>query len=143
MRCNCNRFIGLNKWARDFVRGEAVLVYIEQVTRNYPSGAPVAMVDKAGVEKLMSDYALHPFYGQRKTLPPRPVFDFVVDREESGEFYVGTDGERCPLYVYIFPSGKKYFEKAQRNPASPEKVCFLALQDKNGNWIPESLWPLK
>jgi len=34
-----------------------------------------------------------------------------------------------------------YFEKVQAITRYNGPVFFLALQDENENWIPESLWP--
>ncbi|MFQ6049923.1 MAG: hypothetical protein ACE5J0_02695 [Candidatus Paceibacterales bacterium] len=65
-----------------------------------------------------------------------------VEKKESGETYLAgmLADEECPLYKYIFPDGRVYFEKLQTTRFSAGPGFLLALQDKNGNWIPESLW---
>ena len=110
-----DQFMGLNEWASNFVKGEPVLVCVEEVTRVYPDG-------------------------RRETLEPRPVHESSVKMEESGEFYSGMFGDEYPLHKHAFPDGRVYFERVQAEPQSSGPVFFLALQDENGNWVPESLW---
>jgi len=50
-------------------------------------------------------------------------------------------GDEYLLYKYTFPDGKVYFEKVQAITWYNGPFFFLALQDENENWIPESLWP--
>ena len=115
MGIRCDQFMGLNEWASNFVKGEPVFVCTEEVTRVYPDG-------------------------RRETLKPRPVFEPSVKMEESGELYSGMSEDEYPLHKYTFPDGRVYFEKLQAAPWSSGPVHFLALQDENKNWVPESLW---
>jgi len=107
--------MGLNEWASNFIKGEPVLIYTEEVTRVYPDG-------------------------RRETLESHPVFEPSVKMEQSGEFYSGMFEDEYPLHKYIFPDGRVYFERLQAVPWSSGPVHFLALQDENGNWVSESLW---
>ena len=111
----CDQFMGLNRWALDFVRGEQVFVCMEEVTRVY--------ID-----------------GRRETIGARPVFKPSVKMKWSGRFYSGMFDDEYALQKYIFPDGRVYFEEVQAKPFSSGPVFFLTLQDENGNWVPESLW---
>jgi len=115
MGIRCDQFMGLNEWASNFVKGEPVLVCVEEVTRVYPDG-------------------------RRETLEPHPVYESSVKMEESGELYSGMFEDEYPLHKYTLPDGRVYFERLQAAPWSSGPVHFLALQDESGNWIPESLW---
>lgn len=113
--------MGLNKWAREFVKGEPVLVYGEWTTRVYTDG-------------------------QTETFKSKSVYESSIKKEESGEFYSSSmldNEQRRPLHKYICPSGKVYFERIQAEPWSSGPIVFLALQDNQGNWVPESLWAEK
>mgnify|MGYP001596298827 CR=1 FL=1 len=118
MGIRCDQFMGLNEWALDFVKGESVLVCVEEVTRVYPDG-------------------------RRETLEPRPVHEPLIKREESGESYSGMFGDEYPLHKYIFHDGRMFFERVQASPWSSGPVFFFALQDESGSWVEESLWPAK
>ncbi len=118
MGIRCDQFMGLNEWAQNFVKGEPVLVYTEEVTRVYPDG-------------------------RRETLEPRPVYESSVKKEQSNEFCSGMFGDEYPLNKYTFPDGRVCFERVQAEPWSSGPVFFLALQDEKGNWVPESLWSEK
>lgn len=107
--------MGLNEWALNAVSGETVLLCVEEVTRIYPDG-------------------------RKEVLEPRPVYESSVKKEKSGEFFYGMFDDEYPLYKYTFPDGKVYFEKLQAAPWSSGPVHFLALQDEDGKWVPESLW---
>lgn len=107
--------MGLNAWARNFVKGEPMLIYVERITRIYPDG-------------------------RQETLEPRPVYEPSVKKEESGEFYFGMFDSKYPLHKYTFPDGRAYFEKVQATPWSSGPVFFLALQDEQGNWVKKSRW---
>jgi len=110
-----DQIVGLNEWSRKFVEGEKVLLFTERITRIYPDG-------------------------KKEELPPCPVYGSSIKKEESGETYEGMFGEKYPLYKYTFPDGRVYYEKVQRCIWSSGPVFFLALQDEEGNWVPESLW---
>ena len=111
------RCMGLNKWAQNLVRDKWVREYTEVVTRTYPDG-------------------------RKETLEPREVRESLVRREESGELYLGMsdDWDEYSLHKYTFPDGRVYFERVQATKWSSGPVFFLALQDENRNWVPESLW---
>ena len=118
MGIRMDQHMGLNEWATNFVQGEQVLVCMEEVTRVYPDG-------------------------RRETLDPRRVFECSVEQEPSGNSYIGMFEDECPycLFRYTFPNGQVYYEAVQTAPWSSGPVFFLALRDKDGNWVPESLWP--
>lgn len=115
MGMRCDQFMLLNEWASNLVKGELMLVWMEEVTRVYPDGL-------------------------REALEPRPVFKSSVNTEESGEFYSGMFDDEYPLRKYTFADGRVYFEKVQAASWSAGYVFFLALEDEKGNWVPESLW---
>jgi hypothetical protein len=115
MGIRCDQLMGLNEWASDFIKGELVLVWVEEVTRVYPDG-------------------------RREKIEPRPIYQSSIKKEESGEFYLGMFDNTYPLHKYTFPDGRIYFEVLQVERWSSGPVHFLALQDENRNWIPESLW---
>ena len=115
MGIRCDQFMGLNKWALNFVKGKRVRVCTEEVTRIYPNGV-------------------------RQTLAPRPVYESSVKMEESGESYYGMFMASYPLHKYTFLNGRVYCEKVQAAPWSSGPVYFLALQDESGNLVPKSLW---
>lgn len=116
MGIRMDQHAGLNVWARTFVEGESVLAYTEQVVRVYPDG-------------------------RRERVPDRPVYHSTVLQEESGVHYSGMFGDEYPLMKYTFPDGKVYYERVQDAPWSSGPVFFLALQDEEGRWVSESLWP--
>lgn len=111
----CDQFMGLNDWASNFVKGEPMLVCVEEVTRVYPDG-------------------------RRETLKPRSVHESSIKSEESGERYFGMFEDEYSLNKYTFPDGSVCFERVQAKPWSSGPVFFLALQDEKGNWIQDSLW---
>ena len=47
---------------------------------------------------------------------------------------------KMELNKYIFPDGTEYFEYIQAEPWSSGPCYFLALKDRNGNIVQESLW---
>lgn len=115
MGMRCDQFMGLNEWALNFVKGDLVFIYREEVTRIHPDG-------------------------HRETLAPRPVYESSVKSEESDSFYVGMFGDEYITHKYTFPDGRVYHENVQAAPRSSGPVFFLALKDENGNWVRESLW---
>ena len=120
MNIRHDQLMELNEWASNFVKGEPMLVCVEEVTRVYPDG-------------------------RRETLEPRPVYESSVKREKIGELCSGTFKEKAPeekppLYKYAFPDGRVYVEKMQAALLLSGLIHFPALQDGNGNWIKESLW---
>ncbi len=115
MGIRMDQHMGLNEWARNFIKGEQVFVYIEKVTRVYPDG-------------------------REEALEPRSVYDSSVEKEKSGALYWGMFEDKYPLYKYTFPDGEVYFERVQAAPWSSGPVFFLALVDEKENWVQESLW---
>lgn len=108
--------IGLNDWAKRFVAGERMFLFVQTGTRKYPDGR---------VEKLEE----------------QEVFGSSVLREESGETFEGMYEEEIHvLHKYTFSDGRVYFERVQDDPWSGGPCIFLALQDTKGGWVPESLW---
>jgi hypothetical protein len=107
--------MGLSERARKIVASEPVFVCTEETTRVYSDG-------------------------RRETLEPREVFEPSVKTEKSGRFYQGMCGDKYSLDKYTLPDGRVMFEAVQDEPWSSGPVFFLALQDENGKWIPESLW---
>ena len=77
--------------------------------------------------------------GQQERLNILPIYNSSIKKEESGTFYHGMWNKR-PLYKYIFPDGRMYFEKLQEAIWSSGPVLFTALVDESGRWVPESLW---
>ncbi|MBI5077701.1 hypothetical protein HZB94_04980 [Candidatus Falkowbacteria bacterium] len=110
-----DQFVGLNERAQELIKGEQELAYTEEVVRIYPDG------------------------GQER-MPDRPVFESTVKKEESGESYTGMFTVEYPLHKYTFPNGQIYYERLQTAPWSSGPVHFLALQNEDGKWVPESLW---
>jgi len=108
------RFVGLNKWALDFVKSDSAFFRFEARTHIYPKG-------------------------QQERLNILPIYNSSIKKEESGTFYHGMWNKR-PLYKYIFPDGRMYFEKLQEAIWSSGPVLFTALVDESGRWVPESLW---
>lgn len=119
MGMRCTQHMGLSERALEFLKGEMVLAYTEQVTRVYPDG-------------------------RTKRQPDREIFVSTVKKEPSGEVYHGMfEGEEYRLYKYTHPDKRVYYERVQAVPWSSGPVIFLALQDEAGNWVPESQWPRK
>lgn len=115
----CTQPMGLTEEAQRLVQGEQVLAYTEQVVRVYPDG-------------------------RTEPAPDRPVYVSTVKQEPSGEMFNGIfadQGEQYPLHKYTLPNGTVYYERVQAEPWHSGPVIFLALQDEEGSWVPESLWP--
>ncbi len=70
-----------------------------------------------------------------------PVVEPCVRQEPSGRSYSGMFGDEYPLYKYTFREGDVFYEEVQAEPWSSGPVFFLALQDEDGNWVAETLWP--
>lgn len=111
----CTQIQGLNDWARGAVEGELVFAYTERVTRVFPDG-------------------------REEQLPDKPIDVPSVKREPTGKSFSSWYDEEYPLHRYIFPDGRVYTESVQASVDSSGPVIFLALQDEQGQWIPESLW---
>lgn len=115
-------FAGLKKTAQKMAAGEPVLAYTEDIVRIYPNG-------------------------RREKAEDRPVFVSTVKRDLSGEKYedeawLGPNG--IPFYKYTMPDGRVLFEREQKEGfmggGGAIMVLLTALQDENGNWLPDSLW---
>ncbi|TSC82541.1 MAG: hypothetical protein G01um101419_547 [Parcubacteria group bacterium Gr01-1014_19] len=109
-------FVGLNERAKKLVAGEQKLAYTEKITRWFPDGS-------------------------WSKVPDREVFESTVKSEESGFRINESPWLDCPLMMYTMPDGKSYIEQAQQRGVSDSYgFVLLALQDQQGNWLPESLW---
>lgn len=115
MGIRTDQVMGLNERARKLVKGEAVFVCTEIVTRKYPDGRIVV-------------------------LDPRDVYESSVKKEKSGRTYEGMFDNTYPLYKYTLPDGQVYYEGVQSESWSSGPVIHLALQYENGEWVRESLW---
>lgn len=62
----------------------------------------------------------------------------LIKYEKTGKKY-GMFGE-CDFYKYLTPEGEIYYEYVQESPWESGPVIFLALKDKDGNVVEESLW---
>jgi hypothetical protein len=57
-------------------------------------------------------------------------------KKEQYSSFCGLNNQEYPLYRYIFPDNKVYWEKVELIVYG---YVFYGLKDKNG-WVPESLW---
>jgi len=106
---------GLHPRAKALVKGKLVLAYTEQVVRIYPDD-------------------------RREEMPDQPVMASTIQKEKSGETFIGMFDEDYPLHKYTFPDGTVYYEEVQATPWSSGPCYFLALQDEDREWVPESKW---
>lgn len=107
-------FIGLNLWARQFVKGNQLLAYTEVTVRCYPSGT-------------------------QEQMPPKEVYISDVECSLSGQNYMGY--EEHPLHKYKFPNGERYSERVQKVHYSSGPVIFTALYNEaTHEWVVESRW---
>lgn len=60
--------------------------------------------------------------------------------EPSMNFYQGMFDDEYPLHRYVFSDGRVLVEAVQAEPWSSGPCFFLALKDKNDEWVKESLW---
>jgi len=114
MGLRTDQHMGLNSGACSFVKGSfCTPLYTEEGTRTFSDGS---------VETFKLE-----------------VFAYSV-KKEVNDFYMGMFEDAYPLYKYTFPDGKEYFERVQACPWSSGPVFFLALQDREGNWVTRFLW---
>jgi len=106
----CDQSMGLNERALAII-APVYRKYQDKITRTYEDGETVSF-QLAGTCNL-------------------------VKCEPSGE-YEGFDTHR--LMKYTLPNGDVYQEFVQAEPWSSGPCTFLALKDKTGNEVKESLW---
>lgn len=108
----CDQYIGLNNWARRLV------------TRK-------AKVREYGVQ-VFADGARKQFSRWRR-IP-------LVRTEHAGAIRGAYKPQVNKLHRYTLPGGEQYTEYVQATPWSGGPCYFIALKDKHGNPVPESLW---
>jgi len=106
----CDQPMGLNERARAIVVSQ-YRKYQDKITRTYEDGK-TAELTQSGQESL-------------------------VKYEKCGEYH-GFDSH--DLTRYILPNGDVYEEFEQASPWSSGPCMFLALKDKNGDVVKESIW---
>lgn len=117
MERQCQKTVrGLNPWARRFVS-----------TR----------------EVVGTDYVNSVYIGGRRSSKTSHITEPLVKKEESGEYCVDIFGQYHSLYKYTLPNGKVYYEVVQNTTLLSGPVVFLALQDKHGEIVPESIWSIE
>jgi len=105
MGIRMDQFVGLNPWASALVEGERVFAYTQETTRVYPDG-------------------------RREVMPPKPIHESSVKKEDSGKIYLGMFQDKYPLSKYTAPDGKVYFGAVQDSSWSSGPMFFLALKDE-------------
>ena len=108
----CDQFMGLNEWASNLVDESIDAREIGQV------------------ETIFGDVIEH---------FSRSVKVLVAKVDECGA-YVGMEGDEYALKRYTFPDGRVYETFVQAESWSSGPCFFLALKDKDGKVVPESLW---
>lgn len=109
-----NKVVGLNEWARKFVKDEPVLAYMETIVRGYPDG-------------------------HQEVIGPTPIYQSTIT-EEDGTWIVRAEGD-YPLIRYTLPDGRVYYETIQTiRPDWIGSVYFIALNTDTGQPVPESRW---
>lgn len=108
----CDQYIGLNSWA-------SRLVTRKQKVREY------------GVQVFAS--------GKRKSFRRWRRIP-VVRSEVAGVVRGAWNPQVAKLHKYTLPDGQKYVEYVQACPWSSGPCYFIALKDKHGKPVPESLW---
>lgn len=111
----CDQFIGLNPWATRFV-GKKQSVH-EIGVRIMPNGK----------RKRFNRWFRQPIARRTKIGHVKGAFNDIA----------------CVLNRYVFPDGRIYDEFVQAAPWSSGPCYFLALKDKHGRKIKESLWTEK
>ena len=107
------RLFGLNPWASDFV-SKPTVEYTDYIRRVY-ADKTVEDIETKGTKCL-------------------------VQKETSGRIVLlGSSNIEHPLFKYTFPDGKIIYEFSQADPESSAAI-FLALEDKEGARLRESLW---
>lgn len=108
----CDQYIGLNQWAQKLV-SRKIKVH-ETGVRTYPNGR-------------------------------RKRFDRWYRIPAARISKIGTirgawTAEVASLHRYVLPNGEIYQEYVQASPWSGGPCYFIALKDKHGNPVPQSLW---
>ena len=111
----CDQVIGLNERATPFTTGERVLdCYMISVTEH---------LDGTKGEPVRSE-----------------VFRSTCLSIPSGNKFSGMYESSYDLEKYIHDDGREYTEFVQAEPWASGPCFFLALKDKDGNVVKETLW---
>lgn len=109
-------YIGLNEWAKNFVKGEEVLLYTTTVKHVYPDGTVEETVEEKRGPNIKREQL-------KPLIPVAPM-----------------PGMELPLFKYTFPDGSVYREEAQLGSTINPSCFFIALRDGKDGWVEESLW---
>lgn len=108
----CDQYIGLNDWARRLVTGKQKVR--EQGVRTFASGKKKS-------------------FSRWRRIP-------LVRSEHAGVIRGAYKPQVAKLHRYTLPDGQVLVEFVQATPWSGGPCYFIALKDKQGNALPESLW---
>jgi hypothetical protein len=108
----CDQYIGLNGWAKRLV------------TRKQQVREIGIQILPGGVKKSFNRWRRVP----------------VVRTEHAGVIRGAYKAQVAKLHRYTLPTGEQYVEYLQAQPWSGGPCYFIALKDKHGNPVPESLW---
>lgn len=114
MGIRCDQLIGLNTWAIDFIYKLKELAYTDEIHRTYTGCAHPEILD--------------------------PVQVYIHYKVVMYKTYYGMFNTEYPLHRYTTSEGKVYEEVLQAEPWASGPMFFLALQDGNGDLLPNSLW---
>lgn len=106
-----DQIIGLNPWAESLVNKS--IKALESGETIFPDGKKIPFAREVFVPEVKKEVYAH--------------FDGMYDN-------------KYPLYKHILPDNTVYFEYVQAAPWSSGPCFFLALKDKTGKPIRESLW---
>src|SRR3989338_10018370 len=108
------KFAELNEWGNHLIWGGKLrLVCVKETSYVYPDG-------------------------RREGLNSAPIYRYPAKTEERGKFC--RDGIEYILNKHTLFDGQVYCEEVQTNSWLPPGYPFIALQDEDGSWVPESLW---
>lgn len=108
----CDQYIGLNPWARRLVTRKQKVR--EQGVRIFANGKKQR-------------------FSRWRRMP-------LVRVEHAGVLRGAWTDRVALLHRYTMPNGDKYVEYVQATPWSGGPCYYIALMDKHGNPVPESLW---
>jgi hypothetical protein len=109
----CDQMMGFNQWAKDLLEGQKIRV-TDTILRKFPDGTT-------------------------RELEETKLID-TIRTTETGEFFVGMFDDKYPLHRYELTNGKVFVAYVQRCIWSSGPCFWLALKDKDGNPVSESLW---
>ena len=64
----------------------------------------------------------------------------IISSEESNKHVINDDYCDIPLKKYLLKDGNWVFEKIQEVIWSSGPMYFLALENDQGEWLPETFW---